>query len=233
MTFSLVHPPLPSPSIFSLSPHSTALSLRQIAFYRSRLTTVNATDMTDSPETAQHFIFMYDPTTSTVTESSSNYTLYLKQHPACFCRCVLPSPELCIDISSLFQPFVRHIYPCLAGAYGQVQTPLSAGTGSRVSTASGVTYGKLHGLQLRSLICFAGARTFLRLSCICADTPQLVFSYWVLAVGCFLLYCFVNDHSLELCLKIYKVGVRCYPRRGHFRYLASRRYPSHSLCGTS
>ncbi|KAF9647468.1 hypothetical protein BDM02DRAFT_3187982 [Thelephora ganbajun] len=31
--------------------------------------------------------------------------------------------------------------------------------------------------------------------------------YWVLAVGCFLLYCFVNDHSLELCLKIYKIPV--------------------------
>ena len=46
---------------------------------------------------------------------------------------------------------------------------------------------------------------------------DFLFSYWVLAVGCFLLYCFVNDHSLELCLKIYKVGVRHHPRREYPR----------------
>jgi hypothetical protein len=190
--------------------------------------------MADSPETAQHFIFMYDPTTSSVTGFSSNHTLYLEQHPARFCRCVLPTPEFCIFISpSSFQHFVRHIDPCLAGAYEPVQTPSSAGTGSRASTASGVTYGKLHGLQSRSPTCFAGTRPFRRLCCISADTPRFFVSYWVLAVGCFLLYCFVNDHSLELCLKIYKVGARCYPRLGHFRHLATRRYPLHLLCGTS
>ncbi|KAF9778254.1 hypothetical protein BJ322DRAFT_507524 [Thelephora terrestris] len=31
--------------------------------------------------------------------------------------------------------------------------------------------------------------------------------YWVLAVGCFLLFCFVNDHTLEMCHKIYKIPV--------------------------
>ena len=40
-----------------------------------------------------------------------------------------------------------------------------------------------------------------------SSTCQHSSSYWVLAVGWFLLYCFVNDHSLELCLKIYKVGL--------------------------
>lgn len=40
--------------------------------------------------------------------------------------------------------------------------------------------------------------------------------YWVLAVGCFLLYCFVTDHSLEMCLKIYKVDIHHHrPDRGH------------------
>ena len=29
--------------------------------------------------------------------------------------------------------------------------------------------------------------------------------YWVLAVGWFLLYCFINDHSLEVCERIFKV----------------------------
>lgn len=66
MTFSLAHPPLPSPFIFSLSPPSTALSPRQIAFYHFHLTTFNGTDMADSPETAQHFIFMYGPMTSAI-----------------------------------------------------------------------------------------------------------------------------------------------------------------------
>jgi len=85
----------------------------------------------------------------------------------------------------------------------------------------------------QGLLSVLPVREFLRLSCKRPDTPRLVFSYWVLAVGCFLLYCFVNDHSLELCLKIYKVGIHCYPHREHSRCLTSRRYPSHLLCGTS
>ena len=157
MSFSLVHLLLSSPSTFSLPPHSTALSPCQIVSHRFCLTTTNATEMVDSPETAQHFIFMCDPTAS-IAEFSSNHTLYPEQHPACFCRCVLSSSEPCTLISSPFQPFVRHIDLYSAGAYRLVQTPLSAGTGSRVSTASGVTYGKLHGLQSRSPICFAGTR---------------------------------------------------------------------------
>lgn len=115
--------------------------------------------MADSPEAAQHFIFMCGPTTPTITDFPPNHTLLPKQHPARLCRFVLLSSEPCISISpSPSQHFVRHVDPCLAGAYEPAQTPLSPGIGSPVSIASGVTYGKLHGLQSRPPTCFAGAQ---------------------------------------------------------------------------
>ena len=104
--------PRPSSLVFSLSllPLSNALSPPKSLRYRS-LASRPVADMPDSPEAALHFIFMYDPMTSTATKSS-NHPLYLEQHTARLCRCVPLFKSFRVAPSFLpFQPFVRHIDP--------------------------------------------------------------------------------------------------------------------------
>lgn len=69
---------------------------------------------------------------------------------------------------------------------------------------NGVLFGSPAGRQSRSHTCSVGASSFVPSFFI---SQCFTHSYWVLAVGWFLLYCFINDHSLETCQRIYKVQV--------------------------
>ena len=224
MTFSLVRPLLSSPSIFSLSSLSSQPFSLSLSFCPTTVT-----KMADSPETAQHFIFMCD-TDLTLTEFSSNHTPCPKQHPACFCWCAPLFLVLCIAIlSSSFQPFVRHVDPDFPALTNQLRRHCCLGldhefqprVALHMESCMDPGQDRLPVLPVRQYsFCFH------------VSPSSSISRYWVLAVGPFLLYCFVNDHSLELCLKIYKVGVHYCPCR-NLRPLTPPRYPSRLLCGTS